>query len=71
MWRNKKGFSWRNYKFFNGLEEERTFCEEGKMRNDKVISDLERATIFEEMNWRQKSRALWLREGVKCTRFFH
>jgi hypothetical protein len=25
---------------------------------------------MEEVSWRQKSRVLWLREGVKCTMFF-
>jgi hypothetical protein len=32
---------------------------------------LERADLWEEMNWRQKSRMLWFREGEKCTKFFH
>jgi hypothetical protein len=26
---------------------------------------------MEEVSWRQKFRVLWLREGDKCTRFFH
>jgi hypothetical protein len=32
----------------------------------KAISDLERLTLLEEVSWRQKSWALWLKEGDKC-----
>jgi hypothetical protein len=35
-----------------------------------VISVLEKATLLEEIGWRQESRALWLREGDKCTNLF-
>jgi hypothetical protein len=37
------------------------------MKKAEVLSELERSTFMEEVNWRQKYRALWLREGDKCT----
>jgi hypothetical protein len=53
------------------LEEERGLVEEHILRRVAVTNDLERITLLEEVSWRQKLRALWLREGDKCTNFFH
>lgn len=36
-----------------------------------VVAGLERVLLMEEILWRQKSRALWLKEGEKCTKFFY
>jgi hypothetical protein len=53
------------------LEEERGLAPHEKVRKSVVIGELEHVTLQEEISWRQKSRVLWLKEGDKCTKFFH
>jgi len=52
---------------FDIVEEERALGVEESMKKAKIVSELERSTICEEMSWRHKSRVLRVREGDKCT----
>ena len=53
------------------IAEEGGLSEEERERKRQLCRDLERALLQEEISWRQKSRIKWLKEGGKCTKFFH
>jgi hypothetical protein len=55
----------------DSIEESRGLSEEEKERRSKLVADLEGSLLQEEICWRQKSRIRWLKEGDKCTKFFH
>jgi hypothetical protein len=56
---------------FDLLAEGRQLTAEERLGRTKLATDLEKAILLDEISWRQKSRALWLREGDKNTIFFH
>lgn len=53
------------------LDEEGSLNEEGKERKLEVSRELNVLIEIEETKWRQKSRALWLKEKDRCTKIFH
>jgi hypothetical protein len=55
----------------DSIEEGRGLSEEEKERRRGLALELEASLLQEEICWRQKSRVRWLKEGDKCTKFFH
>jgi hypothetical protein len=69
--REKNKASCEELKELDRTEEVRQLTEEEKDRKRQISRELEASLLQEEISWRQKSRIRWLKEGDKCTKFFH
>ena len=62
---------WKDLSVLENMEESRGLSVEERVEMGRISDELEKATLLEEICWRQKSRVHCVREGDKNTKIFH
>ena len=60
---------WKDFNALEVIKYDRVLSAEESRDKDRIRGELEKTTLLEEICWRQKSRALFLKEGDRNTIF--